>query len=220
MSTPLKLYGAGTPNTHKIVILLEVLGLLYEFTEVAILKGEQKEEWFTKINPNGKLPTLVDELTGASIGQSGAIIQYLLDKYDTQHKISFPSGSKEQILSSEILFLEATELGAAGPKALFFAHWAPEKIPFAIDHFKTEVKRVYLVLEAYLERNKKNGYFVGDHYSAVDYVIAAWLPGLKPLGIQVEDYPLFAEWNKKISQLPEVQKGITVPHDFGRFFKS
>lgn len=92
------LYTAVSPNGHKISITLEELGLQYEVRHVDLPKLEHKEPWFLEINPNGRIPALTDVLpdgTPISLFESGNIMQYLVDRYDTEHKISYPRGTKE-----------------------------------------------------------------------------------------------------------------------------
>ena len=100
MSTPsnIHLYTAQTPNGIKVSMLLEELGLSYEVTAIELSKNTQKEPWFLAINPNGRIPALTDVLadgTPVRLFESGAIMQYLVDRYDTEHKVSYPRGSSE-----------------------------------------------------------------------------------------------------------------------------
>lgn len=92
------LYTAATPNGIKISILLEELGLPYKVTKISLSKNEQKEPWFLEINPNGRIPALTDVFTDGTqirLFESGSIMQYLVDRYDTEHKVSYPRGTKE-----------------------------------------------------------------------------------------------------------------------------
>jgi glutathione S-transferase len=99
MSSPtIHLYTAQTPNGIKVSMLLEELGLPYEVTAIELSKNVQKEPWFLDINPNGRIPALTDVLPGGTpvkLFESGAIMQYLVDRYDTEHKVSYPRGTRE-----------------------------------------------------------------------------------------------------------------------------
>lgn len=92
------LYTTQTPNGIKISITLEELGIPYEFTKIDISKDTQKEPWFLEINPNGRIPALTDTFSDGKtirLFESGSIQQYLVDQYDTEHKISYPKGTRE-----------------------------------------------------------------------------------------------------------------------------
>ena len=94
----MRLYTANSPNGHKITVTLEELGLPFEAIEVNLPKIEQKEPWFLAINPNGRIPALCDIMpdgTPINLFESGSIQQYLIDRYDTEHKISYPRGTIE-----------------------------------------------------------------------------------------------------------------------------
>jgi glutathione S-transferase len=92
------LYTAQTPNGIKVSMLLEELGLKYETTAISLAKNTQKEPWFLEINPNGRIPAMTDTFTDGTpirLFESGSILQYLVDRYDTEHKVSYPRGTKE-----------------------------------------------------------------------------------------------------------------------------
>jgi glutathione S-transferase len=96
--TDITLYTTQTPNGIKASILLEELGLEYKVHAIKMMNNEQKEDWFLEINPNGRIPALTDTFTDGKpirIFESGAILQYLVDRYDTDHKVSYPAGSRE-----------------------------------------------------------------------------------------------------------------------------
>lgn len=95
--TDITLYTVGTPNGIKASILLEELGLDYKVYPIKMSENEQKEPWFLEINPNGRIPAMTDTLDGEKIRvfESGAILQYLIDRYDKDHKVSYPYGSRE-----------------------------------------------------------------------------------------------------------------------------
>ena len=96
--SPICLYTAQTPNGHKISIVLEELGMSYDVKHVSLPNMDHKSEWFMEINPNGRVPALTDVMpdgTPIELFESGAIMQYLVDRYDVDHKISYPHGSRE-----------------------------------------------------------------------------------------------------------------------------
>lgn len=209
MSTPLKLYTAKTPNGIKISIFLELLGLKYDYQLLSIANNGTKEPWFIAKNPNGRIPTLEDKSTGITISESGAILQYLADTYDKDHKYSYKHGTKEYYLQLETLYWQMAGLGPMQGQANHFKLYAPEKIPYGINRYINEAKRLYSVLEIFLKNNEKNGpYLVGNHLSISDIASYSWARSAERLGISLEEWPLVAKWFKNIDSIPEVQKGI------------
>ncbi|CCE86261.1 Piso0_004740 [Millerozyma farinosa CBS 7064] len=211
MST-LTLYTWKTPNGYKVSIFLELLELDYETKSLDISTNIQKEDWFLKLNPNGRIPTLVDHSTGITISETGAILQYLADTYDKAHRFSYPHGTKEYYLQLEILYFQMAGVGPMQGQANHFIIYAPEKIPYGITRYKNETKRLYSVVEEYLRRNQHNGpYLVGNHYSISDIAIFGWANSLGKIGIDIEQWPLVSQWFEKLRSFPEVQKGLSVP---------
>lgn len=214
MAPSLTLYTASTPNGYKISTYLEFLGLSYEVKVVDISKGEQKEEAIIKMNPDGRVPVLVDHLTGITISQTCAILLYLGEHYDKERKFSYAPGTKEYLLELEILFFHASEQGPPLGQLAHFKLFATEKFPAVIDRFETEVKRVLSVLELYLERNKANGlFFVGRHYCTADIAILCWIVVAGKLGVDVSPYPLLKKWLETLLALDPVIKGMKVPSE-------
>lgn len=210
--TAITLYSCTTPNGFKVSILLELLGLQYDAKFIDILKNVQKEDWFLKLNPNGRIPTLVDTTTGITISETGAIMQYLVDYYDKEHRFSYAQGTKEYYLQLETLFFQMAGLGPMQGQANHFAIFAPEKIPYGINRYINETKRLYSVVEEYLRRNQSNGpYLVGNHYCISDIAIFGWANSLEKLGIDIKQWPLTNQWFEKLKAIPEVQKGLTIP---------
>lgn len=211
-TNPLKLYSLATPNGVKVTILLELLGLKYECQRLDISTNVQKEDWFLKLNPNGRIPTLVDPVTGITISETGAIMQYLVDTYDKEHRFSYPAGTKEYYLQLETLFFQMAGIGPMQGQANHFTFFAPQKIEYGIARYKNETKRLYSVVEEYLKRNEKNGpYLVGNHYCISDIAIFGWANSLKKLDIDISQWPLTNRWFEKLNSLPEVKNGLSIP---------
>ena len=106
---PIKVWGAGGPNPPKVAIVLEELGLPYE--KVLISLTEVKQPDYLEINPNGRIPAIYDPNTDLTLWESGAIVLYLIERYDTEHKISFPAGSNEEVLAKQWLFFQVSGQG-------------------------------------------------------------------------------------------------------------
>ncbi|WLF80316.1 hypothetical protein PVL30_004092 [Lodderomyces elongisporus] len=218
MSLPIKLYTFGTPNGHKVSVFLEVLGLKYETHKVDITKNESKSDWFEKLNPNGRIPTIIDPNFkgvegGLVLSQTGAILQYLADTYDKEHKFSYPAGTAEYYKTLEYLIFQVSENGPIQGQANHFAVFAKEKVPYGINRYITDTKRIYGVYEDILSRNKANDskYLVGDRYTVADFALFTWTGALKLLEIDINQWPLLTKWYTQLAKVPGVEKGNSVP---------
>jgi GSH-dependent disulfide-bond oxidoreductase len=209
----IRFYFHPTPNPAKVALFLEETGLPYEVVPVDTSKGEQHSPAFRAINPNGKVPAIVDtDGPGgreARIFDSSAILLYLGDK---TNRLIGSSTDRPELLSW--LFFIATGLGPLSGQAVHFQHAAPEEIPYAINRYRREVERHYRILDEHLAGRD---YIVGAAYSIAD--ISAWgwldrasrvLPGeASPLAI----YPNLARWFAAIDARPAVARARAVGKD-------
>lgn len=206
------LYSLATPNGQKASIALEEMGLPYEAHRVDILKGEQFHSDFIKINPNSKIPAIVD-LNGPngkplSIMESGAILIYLAEK-------SGKFLSKDERLKSETLQWLFFQVGGVGPMFGQLGHfykYAKEHIPYGIERYKTETKRLLQVLETRLEGRK---YLVGEEYSIADMATAPWVICLNEYYkleemLELNNYKNVMSWTNRVSSRPLTAKGMKV----------
>lgn len=216
MTKPIQFYTYGTPNGFKVSIFLEVLGLAYETISVDITKNELKSDWFVKLNPNGRIPTIVDpnfkdgEIT---ISQTGAILQYLADNYDKEHNYSYAFGTEEYYKTLEYLIFQVSENGPIQGQLNHFKLFAKEKIEYGITRYENDTKRIYGVYEDILKRNSANDskYLVGDRYTVADYALFGWAYCLHKVGIDIHDWPLLGKWFDALNKDPAVIKGVNVP---------
>ncbi|KAG8408082.1 hypothetical protein J3459_018208 [Metarhizium acridum] len=145
--TDIVLYTASTPNGIKASIALEELGLQYQVSRVRDQDdgNEQKQPWFLDINPNGRIPALTDTLDGKKIRvfESGAILEYLADRYDKDHKISYPRGTAEHWEVTSWLMWQMGGLGPMQGQSNHFKRYAPEKIEYGINRYGNETRRLY-----------------------------------------------------------------------------
>ena len=197
----IRFYYHPTPNPAKVALLLEELGLAYEVIPVDTSKGEQHTAAFRAINPNGKLPAIVDtEGVGGEVRvfDSNAILLYLAEK--AGQLIGTPA-DRGDLLSW--LFFIASGLGPFSGQAVHFQHSAPEKLPYAVNRYRREAERHYQVLDDHLRDRR---YIVGDAYSIVD--IAGWgwieraprvLPGNDDA---LAAYPNIKRWFEAIDARP------------------
>ena len=198
------LYTAATPNGHKVSIALEELGLPYSLRVLDLSANEQKEPWFLAINPNGRIPAIVDHDEGDfAVFESGAILIYLAEKTGRL----MPQDAKGR---SRVLQWLMFQMGGVGPmmgQANVFFRYFPEKLQPAIDRYQGEVRRLFRVLDGHLARNE---YLAGD-YSIADIANWAWVRTHNWSGVAIDDLPNLARWRDQIRARPAVQRGIEMP---------
>ena len=201
------LHYVATPNGHKISIMLEETGLPYEVVPYDIFEGDQHTAEFGRINPNHKLPAIVDHDPAFGGGphavfESGAILQYLSEKTGR----FLPSDPRRRSNCIQWLTWQVAGLGPMSGQAAHFVRYAPEKIPYAIDRYNKELVRLLTVLERRLEVSE----YVGcDEYSIADMAI---FPGRRIAGtmnIDSRKYPCTARWFATIAAREAVIRGTT-----------
>lgn len=206
------LYTSATPNGWKASILLEELGVPYTVHPISLSKGEQKASGYLKLNPNGRIPTLVDRevdvdagdgTRGFAVFESGAILLYLAEKFG-RFLPTDPLGRSR--VTQWLMF----QMGGVGPmqgQANVFFRYAPEKIPYAIERYQTETKRLYSVLDTRLEAHE---YLAGE-YSIADIAHWSWVSLHAWAGVAIDDLPHLQRWLEAIRARPAVQRGIAIP---------
>ena len=201
------LYTAATPNGWKASITLEELQLPYRLHALKLGDRDQKKPEYLKINPNGRIPTIVDRDEGNfAVFESGAIMIYLAEKTGRL----LPSAMKPR---SEVLQWLMFQMGGVGPmqgQSNVFFRYFPEKIPSVIARYQNETKRLYTVLDT---RLKDHEYLVGD-YSIADIANWAWVRIHDWAGVSVDDLPNLQRWMAAIAARPACQKGVEIPERF------
>ncbi len=198
------LYTAATPNGHKVSIALEELGLPYTLKVLDLSQGEQKTPDFLAINPNGRIPAIVDhEAGGFAVFESGAILIYLAEKTGRLRPTDVQGRSR---VIQWLMFQMGGVGPMMGPANVFFRYF-PEKIQSAIDRYQGESKRLLTVLDGHL---KDHEYLAGD-YSIADIANWAWVRTHRWSGVDVSDLPHLQRWLDAIRQRPAVQRGIEAP---------
>ncbi|KAI0865232.1 glutathione S-transferase [Xylaria cubensis] len=219
MATPtdIHLYTAQTPNGIKVSILLEELNLQYKTTTIEFSKNTQKEPWFLEINPNGRIPAMTDTLNGKQIRifESGAMMQYIVDRYDKDHKVSYPHGTPEYYETISWLMWQMGGLGPMQGQLNHFNRYAPEKIQYGIDRYKSETRRLYRTLEDGLKKST-SGYLVGDRCTIADISCWGWVAVGKSSGVDPKEFPVLQEWVERMLKRPGVEKGrhVPLPHNY------
>lgn len=207
----IELYTAATPNGWKVSIALEELGLPYSVRPIALTKNEQKEDWYLRLNPNGRIPTIVDhDNDDFVVFESGAILIYLAERSGQL----MPHDEKGR---SQVVQWLMFQMGGIGPmmgQANVFYRYAPEKIPFAIDRYQRESRRLFEVLNRRLQDHE---YLAGD-YSIADIANWSWVHTYKWSGVRVEGLSHLQRWLETIRARPAVERGRAVPErlDLGK----
>ena len=198
------LYTAATPNGHKVSIALEELALPYTLRTLKLSEGAQKLPAFLAINPNGRIPALVDRAEDDfAVFESGACLIYLAEKTGRL----MPTDPKGR---SRVLQWLMFQMGGIGPmmgQANVFYRYFPEKIQPAIDRYQGETRRLFRVLDGHL---KEHDYLAGD-YSIADIANWAWVRTHRWSGVELDDMPHLKRWRDQIRARPAVQKGINMP---------
>ena len=198
------LYTAATPNGHKASITLEELELPYEVRALSLGQREQKEDWYLAINPNGRIPAIVDhDADDLAVFESGALMIYLAEKAGKLLPKDEPGRSR-------VLQWLMFQMGGVGPmmgQANVFFRYAPEKIPFAIERYQNESLRLLGVLDKQLQTSP---YLAGE-YSLADIANYAWARTYFWSGLDIEGLDALKDWMDRIHARPAVQRGLAVP---------
>jgi glutathione S-transferase/GST-like protein len=200
----IELFTAATPNGHKVSIALEELGLPYSLRVLDLGKGEQKEPWFLAINPNGRIPAIIDHDAGDfAVFESGAILVYLAEKTGRL----MPADPRGRSLVLQWLMFQMGGIGPMMGQANVFFRYLPEKIQPAIDRYQAEVRRLFGVLDARLAEQE----YLADDYSIADIANWAWVRTHKWSGVQIEEFIHLTRWVEQLAARPACQRGINVP---------
>ncbi|MFM1979590.1 MAG: hypothetical protein RLZ68_855 [Pseudomonadota bacterium] len=202
------LYTAATPNGHKVSIALEELALPYTLQVLDLSKGEQKLPDFLAINPNGRIPAIVDRAETPdeedfAVFESGACLIYLAEKTGRL----MPTDVKGRFRVLQWLMFQMGGIGPMMGQANVFYRYFPEKLQPAIDRYQGESKRLFRVMDGHL---KDHEYLAGD-YSIADIANWAWVRTHRWSGVEVDDLPHLQRWLAAIRARPAVQKGIEMP---------
>ncbi|MFY7854973.1 MAG: glutathione S-transferase N-terminal domain-containing protein [Rubrivivax sp.] len=206
----IEVYSWATPNGHKVHIMLEECGLPYRAIPVDIGAGEQFAPDFLAISPNNKVPAMVDpdgpDGEPIALFESGAILLYLASK--TGRFLPEALRGKWSVMQW-LMF----QMGGVGPmlgQAHHFRIYAPEKIPYAIDRYTNEARRLYGVMDRQLARST---YLAGPEYTIADIAVFPWLRSWKNQGIDWNDFPHLKGWFDEIGKRPAVMRGVEVLAD-------
>ena len=203
------LYTSNTPNGYKVSIMLEELKLPYNVIAVDLVKKEQKKTGYVKLNPNGRIPTIVDlENKNFVVFESGAILIYLAE----QTGKLLPEHPEKR---SKVLQWLMFQMGGIGPmqgQAHVFYRYAPEKIEYAINRYQKETLRLYKVLDNQLKEKE----YLADDFSIADIATWPWVRRHRWAGVEIEKLSNLRRWMGNLENRPAFQKGIEVPYKLDR----
>ena len=201
------LYTWPTPNGHKIHIMLEETGLAYNVIPINIGEGEQFTPEFLRISPNNKMPAMIDHDgpggEALTLAESGAMLIYLGEKTGR----FYPADARARHIVNQWLM---TQMGHVGPmlgQVHHFRNYAPESIPYAIDRYVNEGKRLYGVLD---RRLGEADWLGGAEYTIADMATFPWIRIHENQGIDIDEFPNVKRWVEVIAARPAVQRGVEV----------
>src|SRR5260370_42330537 len=201
----LEVYAFSTPNSVRVPVALEEMGLEYELKPVNVRKGEQKDPTYRALNPNGKVPVLIDP-SGPDgkrfvLTESSAILVYLAEKTGKL----LPSKGEARARVFEQIFFHVTGIGPAFGQAGHFQKQAPEQIPHALTRFNTEAARVMSVFDGTLRSSK---FAAGDDFAIADIAHFGWIWRREVPGIELAGYPNVQRWYDSVANRSAVRKAV------------
>ncbi len=204
------LYTARTPNGYKASIMLEECALDYQVHAMQLSRLEQKQDWFLQINPNGRIPAIVDhDEDDFPVFESGAILMYLADKAGAFLPPNTPATFKQHSQVIQWLMFQKAGLGPMMGQANVFYRYHSEKIPYAIERYQRESRRLLEILD---QRLAGHEYLAGD-YSIADIANFCWARSANWSGVETGDLEHLTRWIATIHERPAVQRGLQVPTD-------
>ena len=192
----IRLYAAHTPNGRKISVMLEECALPYEIVKVNLGKGEQFTPQFTALNPNQKIPAIVDG--SVTLAESGAILIYLAEKLGQLLEPRYET--------LQWLMFQMAHVGPMLGQAHHFRLQAKEKLPYAIERYEKEAARIYGILDRELAKRE----YLAGKYSIADIATYPWILRYFNFGVALDDYPALKAWTDRIGARPAVQRGMEI----------
>ena len=204
MSKPIDLYTASTPNGWKASVTLEELEIPYEVHPIDFSKETQKEEWFLELNPNGRIPVIVDrDFDDFVVFETGAVMIYLAEKSGRL----LPTDVKGRSRVIQWLMFQMGGIGPMMGQANVFFRYFPEKIQPAIDRYQNESRRLFEVLERRLGESE----WLADEFSIADIANWCWVRTYKWSGVPIDGLDNLRRWLDAMRERPACQRGVEVP---------
>ena len=209
----IELYTSPTPNGWKASVTLEEMGLPYEVKAIDLSSGDQKKPEFLALNPNGRIPAIIDRDAGdLTVFESGAIMIYLAEKSGK----FMPTDTAGRMNVIQWLMFQMGGVGPMMGQANVFFRYMEEKIPTAISRYQNEGRRLFEVLDGHLANNE----FLADDYSIADIANWCWVRTHSWSGVSIEGLDNLDRWLQAINARPAAQKGIVVPYDITERMKA
>ncbi len=204
------LYTAATPNGRKASIMLEECALDYNVQALALGEREQKQDWYLQINPNGRIPAIVDhDNDDFAVFESGAILIYLAEKTGQLLGQDTSEDSKSRSQAIQWLMFQMGGLGPMMGQANVFFRYADEQIPYAVERYQKETRRLLEVLDNRLADTE----YLAGAYSIADVANFAWARTASWSGVESRDLEHLSRWIDSIRARPAVQRGLDVPSE-------
>ncbi|HEY9617827.1 MAG TPA: glutathione S-transferase N-terminal domain-containing protein [Microcoleaceae cyanobacterium] len=197
------LYTFTTPNGRKVSIMLEEVGLPYTVHVIDIRKGDQFTPEFVAINPNSKIPAIVDQVTNMTVFESGTILIYLAEKTGQ----FLPTDQVDRFRVLEWLMFQMASVGPMFGQLNHFKRFAPEQISYAIQRYETETLRLYSVLDQQLANNQ----FICGEYSIADIATFPWVAVYDFQGLTLDNHLHLKRWFETVQARPAVARGMAIP---------
>lgn len=200
----LELLTSETPNGWKVSIMLEELGVPYKVTHIRLADRMQKEDWYVRLNPNGRIPTLVDhEAGGFAVFESGAILLYLAEKFGR----FIPEDVQGRSRVIQWVMWQMSGLGPMMGQATVFNRYFEDRLPKVVDRYVRESQRLFGVMDARLAQHE---YLAGD-YSIADIACFPWVRGHEWAQVPMDGFDHLKRWFDQVGARPAVQRGLLVP---------
>ncbi|OKL62266.1 hypothetical protein UA08_02805 [Talaromyces atroroseus] len=210
----LNIYGIAAVNPYKLTIAAEELGVPYNYISLDLAAGETRTEWYTAINPNGRLPAIVhvkEDGTSVSVFESAACLLYIASEFDKEHKISYPHGTEGYWAQLSWLSWQVAGYGPMMGQACHFNRYAAEPVPYGAWRYTAESRRLNQVLNDLLSSHP---FVAGDRLTVADIAIFVFAHSAKWCGVDIAEFPHVKEWHDKLAQRPAFVKGLRSPTPF------
>ncbi|KIW06557.1 uncharacterized protein PV09_02987 [Verruconis gallopava] len=207
----LNVYVSPAVNPYKLPLLCEELGIPYNPIRIDAMQQEQKSEWYTRINPNGRLPALVhvkDDGETVQVWESAACMLYIVATFDRDYKVSYPPTSQEYWQMVSWLTWQVAGMGPMMGQAAHFVRYSLEDVPYGARRYVAESRRLFSVLEKQLTESE---YLVGSKLTVADIAIFIWAMSASWCGVDISEFPAVKAWRDRIAQRPAIQRGLKVP---------
>ncbi len=198
----INLYTAATPNGYKPVILLEELAIPYTLHLIQLRDGEQFKPDYIAINPNSKIPAMTDQDTGITVFESGAILVYLAELAGQL----IPTEPAARMAVLQWLIFQVANIGPMFGQLGHFVNSAPEPVPYAMQRYEMEAKRLLGVLNHQLAK----GSYLAGAYSIADIATFPWVAVFEDLELDLDDYPNVSRWLQQMWERPAVKQGMSI----------